>query len=74
MRRWKNLMRIYVQILLVSLLIQPLSVNSQTTQFDGDWRATMTCPPHNSSDDDAKGYTHILVGQVVSGQLRMTPT
>jgi hypothetical protein len=32
----------------------------------------MTCPPHDDADDDAKGYTHQLVGQVVDGRLTAT--
>lgn len=32
----------------------------------------MTCPPHNSADEDAKGYTHRFPAEVHMGRLRGT--
>ena len=46
------------------------SVAAQATPFDGAWKVTLSCPPHNASDDDAKGYTHRFPGEVTNGQLR----
>ena len=48
-------------------LAQPAPASST---FDGAWNVTMTCPPHNEEDDDAKGYTHRYTGQVTAGELR----
>lgn len=45
---------------------------SQPSRFDGAWSVTMTCPPHNGADDDAKGYTHRFAAQVQDGRLRGT--
>jgi hypothetical protein len=45
---------------------------AQTSKFDGAWNIALTCPPHSSSDDDARGYTHNFTGQVVGGELSAT--
>jgi len=33
---------------------------------------TLTCPPHDAADDDAKGYTHRFAGRVVDGEFGAT--
>jgi hypothetical protein len=48
------------------------SAHAQTTRYDGAWKVTMTCPPHNGEDDEAKGYTHRFTGQIVNGELSAT--
>ena len=42
---------------------------NQATAFDGAWNVTLACPPHNASDDDAKGYTQRFPGEVTNGQM-----
>ncbi len=46
--------------------------SAQASRFDGRWAVTMNCPPHDDAEDDAKGYSHQLVGQVVDGLLTAT--
>lgn len=46
------------------------SAAAQATPFDGAWKVTLACPPHNASDDDAKGYTHRFAGEVTDGRMR----
>ncbi len=41
---------------------------AQSTQFDGKWNVTLTCPPANDADG-TKGYTHMFPAQVKEGQL-----
>lgn len=47
-------------------------VHAQTppTPFDGSWNVVLTCAPHNSKDDDAKGYTHRFPAEVRVGRFR----
>lgn len=42
------------------------------TPFDGAWSVTLTCPPHDSDEDDARGYTHRFPATVQRGRLRGT--
>jgi len=58
-------------LLALSPLLCPLA-HAQATKYDGAWNITMTCPPHNEDDDDAKGYTHRFAGQVANGELSAT--
>ena len=39
------------------------------TTFDGQWDATLFCPPHNE-DDDAKGYTHRFPAEIRNGFIK----
>jgi hypothetical protein len=39
--------------------------------YDGAWRVTLTCPPHNE-DEDAKGYVHEFPALVKTGILQGT--
>ena len=39
------------------------------TAFDGQWDATLICPPHNE-DDDAKGYTHRFPAEIRNGFIK----
>ena len=55
-----------------ALLTISIGAFAQSSKFDGSWSVTMTCPPHNDAEDDAKGYTHQLVGHVVDGYLTAT--
>ena len=55
-----------------ALLTIGLSAHAEPSKFDGPWSVTMTCPPHDDADDDAKGYTHQLVGQVTDSYLTAT--
>ena len=61
-----------VKWLQVTLLTVSVGAFALPSKFDGSWSVTMTCPPHNDAEDDAKGYTHQLVGQVVDGYLTAT--
>jgi hypothetical protein len=65
-------MRSLIALAAVSLLALPGSAKAEPSRFDGPWRVTMTCPPHDDADDDAKGYTHQWSGEVVEGQLSAT--
>ena len=47
-----------------------LAAAQAATSFDGAWNVTLFCPPHNASDDDAKGYTQRFKGEVTNGQMR----
>jgi hypothetical protein len=51
----------------VVCLAASAGASAQASRFDGDWQVTMNCPPHNVSDDDAKGYTHRFPARVVDG-------
>ena len=55
-----------------ALLTMSLGALAEPSKFDGPWSVTMTCPPHDEADDDAKAYTHQLIGQVVEGYLTAT--
>lgn len=48
------------------------AIAAEPTPFDGAWKVTLVCPPHESDDEDAKGYTHRFTVQVVEGELRGT--
>lgn len=56
----------------VALTAAAATTQAQQTKFDGAWNVTMTCPPHNSADDDAKGYTHRFPAEVQQGRIRGT--
>jgi len=58
-------------LLTVLLVLCPLA-HAQATKYDGTWNVTMTCPPHNGADDDAKGYTHRFAGHIVNGEFSAT--
>ena len=40
--------------------------------FDGTWTGTLTCPPHDTEADDARGYTHRFQVAVADGELSGT--
>ena len=65
-------MFIFIRALLIAVAFAASVVNAEPSKFDGAWRAAMICPPHSASDDDAKGYTHELEGQVADGALSLT--
>ena len=62
-------MRALQIVLAVAALAAPGIAAAQATGFDGAWKVTLACPPHND-DDDAKGYTHRFPGEVTNGQMR----
>jgi hypothetical protein len=43
---------------------------AQTTEFDGFWDVTLTCPPFNEEDDEANGYVHKWQAEIKNGALR----
>lgn len=53
-----------------ALLLAAVPAASAATRFDGAWKVTLRCPPHQAADDDAKGYTHRFAGEVHDGVLR----
>jgi len=55
-----------------TLVGSPAFAQAQAGPFDGAWNVTMTCPPHNEADDDAKGYTHRFVAEVQRSRMRGT--
>ena len=65
-------MRSHSWLMATALLAVHVAAAAQASKFDGNWLVTMACPPHDDADDDAKGYTHQLVGQVVDGYLTAT--
>ncbi len=58
---------------LLSALTMALSIATHAaeapTTFDGQWDATLICPPHNE-DDDAKGYTHRFPAEIRNGYIK----
>ena len=58
--------------LIITLSLVATATYAAPSKFDGAWQATMTCPPHKGAEDDAKGYTHELVGKVSDGYLLLT--
>jgi hypothetical protein len=54
------------------LLCATAGATAQTGRFDGAWNVTMTCPPHNAADDDAKGYTHRFPAEVQDRRIQGT--
>jgi hypothetical protein len=56
----------------LSLLLIAAIASAQESKFDGSWNVTMTCPPHNEADDDAKGYTHRWQAEVSKSRIRGT--
>jgi hypothetical protein len=56
----------------ITLVGSPAFAQAQARPFDGAWNVTMTCPPHNEADDDAKGYTHRFVAEVQKSRMRGT--
>ena len=61
-----------IRLLLITFSLAASAAGAEPSNFDGAWQATMVCPPHNDDDDDAKGYTHQLVGQIADGELVLT--
>lgn len=59
-------------LIIVALASAATAAPAQQTPFDGPWNVTMTCPPHNDADDDAKGYTHRFPAEVQKGRIRGT--
>ncbi|MEO6747773.1 MAG: hypothetical protein ABIS28_06415 [Caldimonas sp.] len=55
-----------------TLVGSPAFAQAKAGPFDGAWNVTMTCPPHNEADDDAKGYTHRFVAEVQKSRMRGT--
>lgn len=45
---------------------------AEVTIFDGLWNVTLSCPPHNEEDDDAKGYVHRFPAEIKGGEFRGT--
>jgi hypothetical protein len=45
---------------------------AQEAKFDGAWNVTMTCPPHDDADDDAKGYVHRFPAEVRKSRIQGT--
>ena len=63
----------HIHHLAVALLLCGTSAAfAQKSKFDGAWNVTMTCPPHNAADDDAKGYTHRFPAEVQNSLFRGT--
>lgn len=58
--------------LLVTLLLGAPPAAAQVERFDGEWKVTLTCPPHETADDDARGYTHRFAARIDRGELRGT--
>lgn len=50
----------------------PGGAHAQTERFDGLWKVELTCPAHQSADDDARGYTHRFTARVTGGELQGT--
>lgn len=61
-----------IRFLLITCALAASAVAVEPSTFDGAWQATMTCPQHDDTDDEAKGYTHQLLGQVAGGELLLT--
>jgi len=59
-------------IAIAFLLCGTTAALAQKSRFDGAWNVTMTCPPHNAADDDAKGYTHRFPAEVQNSRVRGT--
>jgi hypothetical protein len=62
-------MRRTVIALGVLLLATVVPAQAQNTKFDGAWKVTLTCPPHNDHEG-TKGYTHVFPAEVKNGQLQ----
>jgi hypothetical protein len=60
------------RLLPLAFMLVSATASSEPSRFDGQWRGTLTCPPHSAADDDAKGYQHQLAGEIVNGELTMT--
>ncbi len=54
--------------LVASLLVAFVPAHAQDAKFDGTWKVTLTCPPHND-EEGTKGYTHIFPAEIKGGQL-----
>ena len=65
-----HLMKSFVYIALA--LLGPVPAFAQESKFDGTWNVTMTCPPHNAEDDDAKGYIHRFPAEIQKSRVRGT--
>ena len=66
-------MRLLLRIVVAAALAAGVaSAGAAPSAFDGAWNVTLTCPPHNAEDDDAKGYTHRFPATVEGGMLRGT--
>jgi hypothetical protein len=63
-------MRRLAQLVALGATVAAGSTAARATAFDGAWKVTLACPPHNASDDDAKGYTHRFPGEVTNGERR----
>lgn len=59
-------------MLLGAAIVSPPLGAQASAPFDGTWDVVLTCPPHNDSDDDAKGYVHRFEGTVREGRLQAT--
>ncbi len=44
---------------------------TEAAPFDGPWKVTLTCPPHDD-DEDAKGYVHYFPAEVKANEFRGT--
>lgn len=65
-------MKLFRSFIVVVLATIAAAAHGQESKFDGAWNVTMTCPPHNATDDDAKGYTHRFTAEVRAGRMRGT--
>ena len=65
-------MKLFRSFIVVVLTTIAAAAHGQQSKFDGAWNVTMTCPPHNAADDDAKGYTHRFTAEVREGRMRGT--
>jgi hypothetical protein len=70
--RFAKTPRMRLVVVPAALALCCATVLAQASKFDGAWNVRMTCPAHNASDDDAKGYTHVFAGRVVDGQFSGT--
>ena len=66
-------MKLVFPLIAASLVsMAAVAAHAQPLKFDGAWNVTMTCPPHNADDDDARGYTHRFAAAVQKGRIQGT--
>ena len=65
-------MRITTHVLFAALALAATLASALESRFDGSWNVTMTCPPHEEADDDAKGYTYRFPAEVRESRMQGT--
>lgn len=49
-------MRLLLRIVVAAALTASVATaGAAPSAFDGAWNLTLTCPPHNAEDDEARG-------------------